>query len=284
MSTVDGLETAARLAQEPSRAAQFAEGVHQGMANWLAMTEAIRGPLKLEAALRRPLTPGEPGAQPGNAGDVFYEDASLNYLGISQGHILGGTLAALGDFERLCLNVGGAGFSHMMFRALPFDRFLAILETAIGDPMKQQLFAAIFQEAIDRVDPATYAPMVLAAPLPGSPADRRVLLQTGLGDRQVPNLGSFLHARLLGVPLLSPSPVGVFGLPSREGPITGSALALYDFGIDLIGAYAEASPSGDDNEVHEGLRRLEAAQAQMDDFFRPDSVIRNACAGPCDPE
>lgn len=278
MTTQDGLLTGSRIVQEPSRTLFFAEGVHQGMANWLTMGAAIRGVLLEEEAFLRP--------QGGPAeGQPLYQTEPMSFLGISQGHILGGTLAALSpDFSRFCLNVGGAGFTHMMFRARPFDPFLRLLEGSLSDPLDQQKFTASLQEQFDRFDPSTYAPFVLQNPLPQSPPDRRVLLQIGLGDRSVPNLGSFLHARLLGIPELSPNPFPVFGLGTVEAPFSGSALALYDFGIDLVDAYAVADPGGEDNEVHESVRLLEAALAQMDAFFQTDSVIINACQGICDPE
>ena len=48
------------------------------------------------------------------------------------GHILGGMLAALSpDITGYCLNVGGAVFTHIMSRAIPFDPFLSILDVSV---------------------------------------------------------------------------------------------------------------------------------------------------------
>jgi len=87
-----------------------------------------------------------------------------------------------------------------------------------------QSYVAMMQRALDGIDPISYAPYVLASPLPGSPADRRVLLQIGLGDPAVPNVASFLHARALGIPLATPSPAPVFGLASVNDADAPSSL------------------------------------------------------------
>ena len=50
------------------------------------------------------------------------------------GHILGGTMTALNaDVRRTALQVGGAGFSTMMFRARPFTRFLFLMDYSMPD-------------------------------------------------------------------------------------------------------------------------------------------------------
>jgi pimeloyl-ACP methyl ester carboxylesterase len=176
----------------------FSERVPQGMANWLVLTHAVGREMKDLPALKRPDTPGEPGVSTSggasNQGQLTYEGPAANFIGISMGAILGGTLAALDpDLTRVALNVGGAGFTHLMMRARPFEGFLSLLELSIKDPLTQQAYLATLQRHFDRFDPATWAVHVLADPLPGSPDDRRVVLQVGLGDSAVPNLGSNLR-------------------------------------------------------------------------------------------
>ncbi|MBM4379401.1 MAG: hypothetical protein FJ086_08890 [Deltaproteobacteria bacterium] len=202
------------------------------------------------------------------------------------GHILGGTLAALAPgLDRVMLHAGGAGFCTMMMRARPFAAFLLLLDNSIRDPSDQQKLIALLQAPFDRVDPATYAPLVLQQKLPGSPTDRRVLLQFGLGDAVVPNLGSLLHAQLLGLPMLTPSPApaGYHGLPEQQGPVSGSAAATFGLGIDLPGVYAVPNPDRPDNIVHEGTRLRAQVASQMDAFLRR-GVVQNFCSGACDPD
>jgi hypothetical protein len=145
-----------------------------------------------------------------------------------------------------------------------------------------QSYIAMMQRPLDRIDPVSYAPNVLASPLAGSPADRRLLMQTGLGDPQVPNVAAFLHARALGLPQAMPAPMSIFGLAPSADADALSAITVFDFHVDTSG-YAEGKPISP-NQVHAGVRSNAAALKQMEAFLKPGGVIVHACDGPCDPE
>ncbi len=273
------------LSGKPSRTFEFTDRVHQAMANWLVLTRAMQGPMREQPAFLRPATPGTPGyhldgSGQSNAGQPVYAAGAPSFIGISQGHILGGVMTALNpDFSRIVLHVGGAGFTQMMMRAVPFNGYLSLLELSIHDPLEQQKYIATLQRPFDRIDPATYAELLLKSPLAGTAPDRRLLMQMGLGDSEVPNLGTFLHARLIGLPVLTPSPVVPFGLEPVAAPRSGSALAIYDFGIDTAAHYRNANPP-EDSPVHDRLRLTEPAQKQMGTFFKT-GVVTNPCEGLC---
>jgi hypothetical protein len=255
------------LTGDPGRTVAFGDRLPQAIANWIIMGAAIEGPLLEEESLQR--VPG---------GDPVYAAEPLGYLGISQGGILGGVMTGLNPFlDRICLQVGGAGFTHMMFRARPFQSFLALIEMILRDPMDQQLFAASLQGSFDSFDPGIFASYLVREPIDGP---RPVLMQSGLGDVAVPNLGTFLLAREVGVSLVEPSPVEVYGLPSTDEPVS-AGLTLFDFGIDPA-VYDVATPAEEDNEVHEGVRLEPAALEQLGQFFR-EGVVVHPCDGPCDP-
>jgi hypothetical protein len=258
------------LIGHPEHVSDFAERVHQAMANWLVALAAIRGPMtklpELQNAAKQPV----------------YDPSFVGYFGASQGHILGGTLAALADFTRIALNVGGGGFTHIMPRSLNFGPFGLLLGTVFSDPLMVQSYIAMMQRPLDRIDPVAYAPNVLASPLSGSPTDRRVLVQTGLGDPQVPNVAAFLHARALGIPQAMPAPVAVFGLAPVAEADAPSSLTVFDFHVDTSG-YAEGKPISA-NEVHLGVRKNAGALKQLEAFLKPGGVIIHGCDGPCDPE
>jgi hypothetical protein len=287
MSTPDAALIATNFATQPSQALSALERVPQAMANFMVLQAALRGPLKTGLfgpnSFQRPTSgPGESTNSQGqsNAGDDVYDGVTTNYLGISQGAILGGTLmnALSPDFQQVVLNVGGACFTQLMWRAQPFTAFIDEMAASFPDPLDQQKYTATMQPMFDRIDPATYAPYVIQHPLAGSPT-RHVLQQNGLGDPEVPNLGSFLEARLLGDVQLAPNDYPVFGMTSQVAPIGSSALALWDYGLDLETIYGEAEPSsltGDD--VHTNLRLQPAVLLQMDEFFQPGGVIVNTCA------
>jgi len=254
------------LVSNPYRILRFTERAHQSMSNWLVMSHVIRKQMNQEAPFRHP-----------TSGGPVYVAESIDFIGLSMGHILAGTLAAIApSIRRVILNVGGAGFTHIVSRSHAFAPFMLLMDTPLPDPLDRQKFISTLQTIFDRIDAASYAEDLRLRP------DVRVLMQIGLGDTQVPNLGSFLHARLLNLNLLVPSPFELPGLQQDEGPISGSALALYDFGIDLS-VYDPAKSNLPENRVHDAVRGLDAAVEQMVRFFN-EGIIYHTCDGPCDPE
>jgi hypothetical protein len=260
------------LTTRPEHVTDFAERVHQAMANWLVALAAIRGPMTKLTELRRPAPSTE----------ALWDPTFVGYFGASQGHILGGTLAGLADFPRAILNVGGGGFTHLMPRSLNFGPFSILLGAVFPDPLLVQSYVAMMQRPLDRIDPISYAPHVLTMPLSPNPPDRRVLLQVGLGDPQVPNVGSFLHARALGIPQAMPAPVSIFGLKQVADADAPLSITVFDFHVDTTG-YTEGKPIGP-NQVHGGVRVNAKALTQMEAFMKPGGMIIHACDGPCDPE
>ncbi len=291
MSSSDIGTVISTVGGDVSQSLLFTERVPQAMINWLTVIAALKGPFQTLPAFQRPTDPAAPGVQedpanPGttNAGALVYDPAHINYLGLSLGHILGGVLCTLSpDIERVVLNVGGAAFGHMMYRSNPFLGFLFVLNFTVPDPFEQQKIAASFQTGLDRIDPARYAPYMLHQDLPlGQSArtdQKRVLVQTGKADTQVPNFASLLHARLLDIPILNPDPVDAWGLEHVDGPVDGSALTVWDMGVDDA-FYAEMYPQDATTKVHDALRLAPEVQAQMGHFFATGEAL-HPCDGPC---
>jgi hypothetical protein len=266
MSRGDVLLITDDLVSNPYRVLRFTDRAHQSLANWFVMSHAIRKQMGELDVFRRP-----------NRDEALFEAAHLEFIGVSMGHILAGSLAAVAPkIRRVILNVGGAGFTHIVARSRAFAPFMHLMDTPIPDPLDRQKFISTLQTQFDRIDAASYANELKARD------EVRVLMQIGLGDTTVPNLASFLHARLLQLKLLRPTPIALAGLDQVEGPYPGSALALYDFGIDPS-VYDPAKPNLPKNEAHDAVRGLEAALAQMKDFFA-EGIVRHHCDGPCDPQ
>ncbi len=273
MHFTDKAVVADKLFNDPDDVTMFVERVHQGMANQIALSAAMLGSMQDVDELK--------------IDDVLaYDPARFFYHGLSQGHILGGTFFALSPHHvRAALGVGGAGFTHMMMRSANFNEFLALMNKHSTEPLQQAKIVAMTATDIDRFDPLTYAPYVFDEPLEGAPAAKQVLMQIGIGDAQVPNLTSRLHARALSLPLLAPPVVAVAPLNEVSGPHAGSAYIEYDYELGLDPLPGElATPPTEDNEVHEAVRRTEAARAQLDAFLQPDGVIEQHCEGPCNPQ
>jgi len=217
-------------------------------------------------------------------GTPIYAPEPLYYYGISQGHILGGTYVALSPHvARAVLGVGGASFPLMMSRARPFGPFLALVETLVPDPIDVQELVAQMAPVLARIDPITYAPWLQAPPWPDAPAARRILMHAGIGDVQVPNLATELHARAAGLSLLVPAPHPVAGLPEATDPGDGidtSALVEVDFGL-LEDPTAQSTIPTTDNCVHETVRTLPEINTQIDLFLQPNGRIHDTCEGIC---
>ncbi len=267
MTREDQEVLAGRLAraEDVGNTLRFTDRVHQGMANALAFAAArenIAALPELQFA-----------DAPAFATDEMY------FYGISQGHILGGTYASLSpDIPRFVLGVGGANFSLIMFRSRAFLAFRLLIDANIPEQVDRQTIAAQLQLILDRIDPLTYAPRVFADPYPGS-APRQVMLQVGVADAAVSTLAAQLHARALGIPMIQPS--------TRTAPLLDTAMApapngLVEFDLGFEERLDAEAP--EENGVHEAVRRLPAAQRQLDAFFRPDGQITQTCSDACDPE
>ena len=258
------------IAVRPSEVLKFTDRVHQGMINFIAMTYAAQGPLLQQPELQ--IGP-----------DPLYDSEHIYFYGLSLGGVLGGTYAALSpNIERMTLGVGGAGMTFIMFRSGSCIELIGLIQSYIPDTLDTQKYAALLQTGFDRMDPITYAPNVLTDPLPDSPASRRILIQMGIGDTQVPNLSTHLHARALGLAHLQPAPREIPGLIKVTAP-ADSALVEFDFGIDPLPDIL-AIPPPESNDVHDGVRDLDAVNRQIDLFFQPDGRIEHTCDGLCDPE
>ncbi|MDP3236399.1 MAG: hypothetical protein Q8N26_26650 [Myxococcales bacterium] len=252
-----------------TQSTRLTERVHQGMANWLVLTKTAERLGTLPAFERSPGVPLVTGKA----------DA---YLGISQGHILGGTMNALNPITtKLAFNVGGAGLTTMMIRAEAFKRLFELLEVSVTEPLEQQKFLALIQRPLDRIDPASFAVFLQQAPLPGN-APKQLLMQIGLMDSSVPNLGSWLHARLLGLKVFAPSPAVPYGLETQGFPAT-SGLQIFDFKVgDADAYYRKADFPLVNTPVHEAVRGQPSALRQLKGFF-DDGQIVQTCDGACDP-
>ncbi len=253
---------------------RFTDRVHQGMMNQIALEYVVKHTL---GSLPQLQIGGVP---------VFNPD-ELYYYGNSQGHILGGVFFSLSRFiDRGVLGVGGMGFFSLIApRARPFITYLELIRMTVTDPLEQQKLLAVGQSGFDRVDPGTYAVITRSNTVQPGPTQRRILMQTGLGDAQVPSIAAESHARTLALPLMVPSVKEFPGLQDVTGPVDDSAYVQFNFNLPdnpLPGTFP-VFPE-DENLVHEAVRRSIPGKAQADGFLRPNGVITHTCNGACDPD
>jgi hypothetical protein len=212
-------------------------------------------------------------------GAPLIDRTELFYYGLSQGGIQGGTYLALSpDTKRGVLGVGASNYSILLQRSIDFVPFQFILNGFYNDQVERSLLYPLLQMIWDRAEPNGYLSHLVADPLPGSPA-KKVLLQPGVYDSQVSIIGGEIEARSLGIPAMAPSAFPAFQIPEMEPPFDGSAYVPYD--VDGVAPPLTNLPPAADNGVHEAVRRLTAAQDQIDAFLRPDGRVENFCEGAC---
>jgi hypothetical protein len=212
-------------------------------------------------------------------GEPLIDTQELYYYGNSLGGTESGAYMALStDTIRGVLGVGAANFSTLLQRSTDFAQFQFILNHNYPAELDRALVIALMQQLWDRGEPNGYTSHLLSDPLPGTPA-KKVLLQMGLHDAQVPNIGTEIQVRSLGIPALAPAVLSLFEVPERRAPFDGSAWVPYD--VSATPEPLTNTPPAEDNGVHEAIRRLDAAQSQIDAFLRPDGMVENFCNGPC---
>jgi hypothetical protein len=218
-------------------------------------------------------------------GQPIVDGKEVYYYGISQGGCLGGTVVSLSpEISHGGLNVGGNPYTLMLMRSADFSAFKSIMDLTYPDPWAQELFIAMSQSYFDFFEESSFALHGLHDPFPdpdtGMPmAQKQLLLQESRYDGQVPNLGSRVLARTLGLPELDPAIEPIYGLTATAGPLP-SAYSQWDVHATPVPANVDTPPK--DNCAHEAIRRLPELQQQLKAFLRPDGMVTNTCNGKCD--
>lgn len=257
------------LTGDPSEVARFSDRVHQAMASFLVLTRAVRTTLRDLPELQR--------ESAGGAAPYFDADHPA-LLGVSQGHILTGTLAALThDVTRVALHAGGGGLTHVMPRSAAFAPFLFLLERTVPDALDRLVVLAMAQRRLDRIDPVTYAPLV-TRPSAGRASTPRVLMQVAADDAAVPAISAYLHARALGLTLDAPSVVDV---PAMERATASTPSWLTVFSLDGRVDVPRGPETPPLSASHDLLRMQPEVQVQLREFLRAGGAPSRVCAGPC---
>jgi hypothetical protein len=269
MTTDDSAVVVDSIVSAPADTFRFVDRVHQAMVNYTTLTRALRTSLRDLPALQVDGTP-------------LIDPDQVYFYGISQGHILGGTWMALADdIPRGVLHVGGASFTLMMSRAAPFSAFLQFIAFKVADQLRVQQFVAMAATSMDRIDPITWTPVLREAI---ETTDRRILMQVAVGDGTVPNVGSYLHARALGLPVIAPAVEVPVLLDSVTVPAEGSdisALQVVGYGVETRRDLRALIAPGADC-IHNHLRRQGFALDQISAFLAPGGRIVEVCEGACE--
>lgn len=168
----------------------------------------------------------------------------LQYMGISQGGIMGGSLMALTpDADYGVLGVPGMNYSTLLRRSVDSDTYFK--NKAFGlykyypGYRERPLVLALMQLLWDRGEPNGYAQVMTDDPLPNTPP-HEVMLRVAFGDHQVSNVTAEVEARTIGARIYSPAlndgrhweqdPFSGLELTSTLPSIDESILVYYDSG------------------------------------------------------
>jgi hypothetical protein len=244
------------------------ERLAQGVINNLVMTRTIAGVCAQKPELQID-------------GQLVFAPEEKYYLGISQGSVMGTTVAALSqDIKNFILNVGGISYPIMIIRSVDFPDYNKVIQAWYPTKLDTDLLMVMIAQHWDTAEPAGFARHLIKDPIANTPI-KNILYTIGRYDAQVPNISSDIAARTIGLKVMSPSVYDVWGLETTTGP-SDSAYVIYDVGAEPVPLGSRAA--AEDNVAHEAVRRAEKAQLQMDAFMRPNGKVENFCDGICDPD
>ncbi|HEX4458441.1 MAG TPA: hypothetical protein VIA18_10755, partial [Polyangia bacterium] len=138
-----------------------------------------------------------------------------------------------------------------------------------------QVSIAATQSEWDYTDPATFAPHVIADPLPGVPV-KHLLLQMSIGDAEVTNLSTELLARTIGVSGFDLE-YPIYGVPVATPPLD-SAYTQWDSHPSPLPPTTDTALSSD-NGAHEAVFNNALAQSQINAFMTSTGQAISVCTG-----
>jgi hypothetical protein len=216
-------------------------------------------------------------------------DATRHYYrGDSQGGIFGTTYMAVStDVTRGVVGEPGSPYSLLLNRSQDFAPFFVILQSVFRSSRDLQTLLGVFQMLWDRTEPDGYTPFITSNPLPNTPA-HQILIHDNVGDYQVTPLGAHIIARAVGAKNLSPVNREIYGVTDDPGPINGSAIVEWSWG--LLPAPETNIPPGDlcpanappkCGDPHDELRIQPASISQEIQWFDTGMVVQTCNASPC---
>lgn len=206
-------------------------------------------------------------------GQPLVDATHLDYDGNSQGGIMGLMLAAVSpDIERAVLGVPGMNYSLLLPRSVDFDTYEAVMKPAYPNDLDRTLIFGATQMLWDRGEGGGYAQHLTSDPYADTPV-KQVLLDVALGDHQVTPLSAMVEARTIGATIHRPVAAAGrwaetepgWGLESTVYPSRGSAIIMWDSGVNPIPLENRPPRAGDDS--HEDPRADRTVREQKATFL-----------------
>lgn len=189
---------------------KLVDRMQQGFVNFMYLGRALIHPNGLGTDPAFQIDPDGGGALPASSviDTSAGADTRLQYMGVSQGGIMGGALTALDpDVDKGVLNVPGMNYSTLLRRSVDSDEYFKIpgvgLYANYPSELERPVLLSLMQLLWDRGEANGYASNMTTNPLPNT-NPHEVLLQPAVGDHQVANISAEVEARTIGASVYSP--------------------------------------------------------------------------------
>lgn len=260
-------------------------GVLSDFGNFDAMGERLMQGTINSLVLMKAFAPGGPCAelaelqidvddvpQPVLDGDPRY------YYGISQGGIMGGTLAALSDtIDAYVLQVGAVNYSTLVRRSLDFVQYDVLMGFSYRRKLDRDWLVVSSQPIWSLAEPDAYASHILRDPLPGVDiSNRRVLFQISRYDTEVSNAASDMAARDMQLGALDSSVYIPWNVDAITEDSVASAMVIYRLD-DVLPLPLGSVQLTSDNNAHSDLRFQTPVLEQIEQFARPGGTVVDTC-------
>jgi hypothetical protein len=190
---------------------KMADRMQQGFVNFMYLQRLLVHPDGLAQAAQLQIDPDGPGGEPESSAIDTSEGLNTRgqYLGISQGGIMGSALTALSpDVDYGVLGVPGINYSTLLRRSVDSDDYFKApgigLYVNYPNEAERPLLLSLIQLLWDRGEGNGYAHFVTDNPLPNTPP-HEVLMRVAFSDHQVANVTAEVAARTWGSKVYFPA-------------------------------------------------------------------------------
>jgi hypothetical protein len=226
----------------------------------------------------------DPAVKIGPGGTSVIDTTKVYVRGDSLGGSLGTTFLALSE-TAVRGWMGEPAVPLTLFLSRTNGAILTVLEGAYpqGNPaMNVQIVTGLMQMYADRLEATGFAPYVTSNTLNQFTPPHKVFIVDVAGDHSETPLCAHWLARSLGATLLTPqisvTPWDDYGLTGMPGPLTGSVLQEFDFGILTDGVDIVPTtdkPATGPNDPHDWVRDTAAATIEFGAFTNGQAI--DAC-------
>jgi hypothetical protein len=155
-----------------------------------------------------------------SGGVVRFQVGKCQYMGYSQGGIMGGAVSAISnEWSRVVLGVPGENYGGLLLnRSVDWNEFASFYNPAYPNATDQQIGLQLAQLLWDRGENDGYAQHLTANPY-GNTKAKQVFIIENYGDHQVTNVSTEVFARTIGAKRHAPVfDTNSFGSPRSDVP------------------------------------------------------------------